>query len=107
MAWEDIDFKTGTVKVCRARVNGSYKQTKIKRSTREVELIDPAIQWLQVQRSFTERLGTRRLIVMSPDHKKANGSLQMRQGWRSLCRSNWEFLNVWSQNGPMEAENRF
>jgi integrase len=43
LAWEDIDVKTGTVKVCRARVNGPYKQTKIKRSTREVELIDPAI----------------------------------------------------------------
>lgn len=76
LAWEDIDLKTGTVKVCRARVNGSYKQTKTKRSTRstrstrEVELIDPAIQWLQVQRLFTERLETRRLKIMSRDNKK-------------------------------------
>ncbi|HRX55067.1 MAG TPA: tyrosine-type recombinase/integrase, partial [Verrucomicrobiales bacterium] len=70
LAWEDIDLKTGTVKVCRARVNGSYKQTKTKRSTREVELIDPAIQWLQVQRLFTERLDTRRLKIMSRDNKK-------------------------------------
>jgi len=70
LAWEDIDLKTDTVKVCRARVNGSYKQTKTKRSTREVELIYPAIQWLQVQRSFTKRLGTRRLKIMSQDNKK-------------------------------------
>ena len=70
LAWEDIDLKTGTVKVCRARVNGCYKQTKTKRSTREVELIDPAIQWLQVQHPFTERLDTRRLKVMSRDNKK-------------------------------------
>jgi len=70
LAWQDIDLKTGTVKVCRARVNGSYKQTKTKRSTREVELIDPAIQWLQVQRLFTERLGTSRLKIMSRDNKK-------------------------------------
>jgi integrase len=69
LAWEDIDLKTGTVKACRARVNGSYKQAKTKRSTREVEPIDPAIQWLQVQRSFTKRLGTRRLKVMSQDNK--------------------------------------
>ena len=70
LAWEDIDLKNGTVKVCRARVNGAYKQTKTKRSTREVELIDPAIQWLQVQRLFTERLETRRLKIMSRDNKK-------------------------------------
>ena len=51
-------------------MNGSYKQTKTKRSRREVELIDPAIQWLQVQRLFTERLDTRRLKIMSRDNKK-------------------------------------
>ena len=69
LALEDIDLKTGTFKVCRARVNGSYKQTKTKHSTREVELIDPAIQWLLVQLPFTERLNTRRLKIMSRDNK--------------------------------------
>ena len=46
LAWEYIDLNTGTVNVCRASVNGSYKYAKTKRSAREVKLIDPAIQWL-------------------------------------------------------------
>jgi len=47
-----------------------YKQTKTKRSTREIELINPAIQWLQAQRTFTELLKPQRLEVMSRDNKK-------------------------------------
>ena len=70
LAWEDTDLKSGTVKVCRARVNGCYKQTKTKRSTREVELIDPVIQELLVQRPFTKRLNARRLNIMSRENKK-------------------------------------
>lgn len=71
LAWEDIDLQCGTVKVCRAKVNGRYKQTKTKHSTREVELITPAIKWLLVQRHFTERLAPRRLKVMSRDNKQS------------------------------------
>ena len=71
LAWEDIDLKRGTVKVCRARVNGTYKQTKTKRSTREVELITPAIEWLKAQRPFTEGLAPRQLKVKSRDNKKS------------------------------------
>ena len=70
LAWEDTDLKSGTVKFCRARVNGSYKQTKTKRSTHEVELIDPVTQELLVQRPFTKRQNARRLKIMSRENKK-------------------------------------
>ena len=70
LAWEDIDLKRGTVKVCRAKVGGRFKQTKTKRSTREVELITPALEWLQAQRPYTEDLAPRRLKVTSRDNKK-------------------------------------
>lgn len=48
LAWEDIDLKSGTGRVCQVRLNGLNKQTKTKCSTREAELIDSAIQWLHV-----------------------------------------------------------
>lgn len=70
VAWEDIDLNNWTMKVRRANVKGRYKQTKTKRSTREVELLDPAIQWLKAQRLLTELLKPKQLEVTSRDNKK-------------------------------------
>ena len=50
LTWEYIDLKRGTVKVCRAKISGRFKQTITKGSTREVELITSTLEWLQAQR---------------------------------------------------------
>ena len=50
LTWEYIGLKRGTVKVCRAKISGRFKQTITKGSTREVELITSTLEWLQAQR---------------------------------------------------------
>ena len=70
LAWEDINFSEGTIRVRRANVKGRFKQTKTKRSNREVELIQPALEWLEEQRSYTEHLPHQPIELTSKDHKK-------------------------------------
>jgi len=59
------------MKVRRANVKGRYKQTKTKRSTREVELNSPAIRWLTAQRAFSVLLKTQSIEVASRDNNKS------------------------------------
>lgn len=56
LAWEDIDLKDWTVKVCRNRVNNEYKLPKTKASIREFDLLPEAIEFLKRQMEHTYML---------------------------------------------------
>jgi len=53
LSWDDVDMVGGLIKVRRAHVNGEYKVPKEKSRVREVELIEPAKQWLKRQQAAT------------------------------------------------------
>ncbi|MEJ1398479.1 MAG: site-specific integrase, partial [Candidatus Sedimenticola sp. (ex Thyasira tokunagai)] len=53
LAWEDVDLDAGVIYFRRARVRGPFKATKTRRSTREVELLRPALDALRDQYSRT------------------------------------------------------
>ncbi|MBU6952923.1 Arm DNA-binding domain-containing protein [Hahella sp. HN01] len=53
LAWEDVDTTRWTIKVQRARVHSEYKVPKERSRVREVELIDPAIEWLKRQKPYS------------------------------------------------------
>ncbi|MEJ1360051.1 MAG: tyrosine-type recombinase/integrase [Candidatus Sedimenticola sp. (ex Thyasira tokunagai)] len=53
LAWEDVDLDAGVIYFKRARVRGPFKATKTRRSTREVELLQPALDALRDQYNRT------------------------------------------------------
>ncbi len=69
LAWEDVDLKAGTVKFRRSQVRSHYKVTKTRRSTREVRLLKPALEALEAQRRYTERLQPVEIDVTDRDNK--------------------------------------
>lgn len=70
LAWEDvIDLEKGLIKFQRARVRGQFKATKTKRSTRVVELLEPARQALQNQWERTGHLPATSIDVVARDNR--------------------------------------
>ena len=69
LGWDDIDLKTGRVKFARACVDGQYKVTKTKRSTRDVELLDESIYALQRQYEITGQLPPIVIEVLGRDNR--------------------------------------
>lgn len=53
LAWEDIDQKEWIINIRRARVSGQFKAPKERSRNRVIELVDPAIEWLQKQMAYT------------------------------------------------------
>jgi integrase len=53
ISWEDCDLANMKIKVQRARVSGEYKVTKAKSRTRELDLLQPAIDILLDQKRYT------------------------------------------------------
>lgn len=69
LAWDDVDLKAGTVKFRRSQVRGHYKVTKTRRSTREVQLLKPALEALQAQARFTAKRDPLQIEVTDRDNK--------------------------------------
>lgn len=69
LAWEDVDLKAGTVKFRRSQVRSHYKVTKTRRSNREVRLLKPALEALEAQRRYTEKLQPVEIDVTDRDNK--------------------------------------
>jgi len=69
LAWEDIDLEAGVVYFKRARVRGPFKSTKTRRSTREVELLHPALQSIKNQHRLTAHLPPVTIQVKERDNR--------------------------------------
>ncbi|WP_282338534.1 DUF3596 domain-containing protein [Pseudomonas sp. PS02288] len=69
LAWEDVDLKAGTVRFRRSQVRGDYKVTKTRRSTREVRLLQPALEALKAQVVHTEKAKPVEVEVLDRDNK--------------------------------------
>ncbi len=69
LTWEDVDLDAGTVVFRRARVRGPFKATKTRRSTREVELLRPALEALQDQHQRTASLPPVSIQVKERDNR--------------------------------------
>ena len=70
LAWEDvIDLEQGVIRYERAKVIGSYKVTKTRRSTRQHRLIKPAREALQRQWLLTGHLPPITIDVVQRDNK--------------------------------------
>lgn len=68
LAWEDVDTDVWQLKVRRAKVGRDYKVPKERSRVRMVELIDPAIYWLQQQMPYTMMLPQREVSVRQRDN---------------------------------------
>lgn len=53
LRWDDVDFASGVVRIRAAFVRGKRKSTKTVTGTRTVELLAPALEALQAQRTHT------------------------------------------------------
>lgn len=70
LAWEDVvDIEQGIVRYQRARVNGKWKVTKTKRSTRTHRLLKPAREALQRQYAITASMAPIDVEVKDRDNK--------------------------------------
>lgn len=69
LAWEDVDLSAGVVHFKRARVRGPFKATKTRRSTREVELLGPALEALKAQQKLTAKLPPVSIDVTERDNR--------------------------------------
>lgn len=69
LAWEDIDTKKWTIKICRGRVDGEYKIPKTASSIREIDLQDEAIFWLKKQLPYTSMLQPESIEVRQKNHR--------------------------------------
>ncbi|WP_188861111.1 hypothetical protein [Marinobacterium nitratireducens] len=76
MAWELLDTETWRLKVRRAKAGPEYKVPKEKSRVRIVELIDPAIHWIQkqipwhdppIRRCYTDLLVKAKVGYRGPD----------------------------------------
>lgn len=70
LAWEDVDWRRGSVRVQRALSRDGYKVPKTRRSKRTVELITPAIDALRAQRALTEMLPPTMVRVQQRDNRR-------------------------------------
>lgn len=57
LRWEDIDLVNGMMTIRRAKVRKKVKVPKTKAGRRVVTLLQPALDALQEQRSFTQLAG--------------------------------------------------
>lgn len=70
LAWEDVvDLEQGIIRYQRARVNGKWKVTKTKRSTRTHRLLKPAREALQRQYAITAGMKAIDIEVKDRDNK--------------------------------------
>ena len=69
LAWEDVDLDAGVIYFKRARVRGPFKATKTRRSTREVELLAPALAALQDQYNRTAKNEPVTIYVKERDNR--------------------------------------
>lgn len=70
LAWEDvIDLEQGIIRYERAKVIGSYRVTKTRRSTRQHRLMKPAREALQRQWLLTGHLPATEVDVVQRDNK--------------------------------------
>mgnify|MGYP001317677355 CR=1 FL=1 len=69
LAWEDVDFKKGIVKIQRANVKGRFKITKTKGSTRTLELLHPALDVLERQFILSSQIEALEIEVTQVDNK--------------------------------------
>ena len=68
LAWEDVDTTNWTIKIQRAKVQNEYKVPKEKSRVRIIELIDPAIEWLQRQMPHTAMLTAKPVTIRQRDN---------------------------------------
>lgn len=71
LAWEDIDMERGLVRYRRAAVRKGYKTTKTRRSSRQVELIKPAMDALRRQAQITQAFEPIEVEVLERDNRTA------------------------------------
>lgn len=69
LTWEDVNLKTGRVKFSLANVRGRYKVTKTKRSTRELDLLAPALAALHQQKIFSFHMKPKPVTFTDRDNK--------------------------------------
>lgn len=68
LSWDDIDMDQRTLKVRRARVSGEFKVPKEKYRERIVEILPPAMRWLEEQRERTYHLPPMEVDVRGRDN---------------------------------------
>lgn len=71
LAWEDIDWINGTVRIQRALTRQGYRVPKTKKSLRTVELLTPALEALQDQRALSEMQPLREIDVLQRDNRRS------------------------------------
>lgn len=82
LAWEDVvDLDQGIIRYTRAKVIGSYKTTKTRRSTRQHRLMKPAREALQKQWQLTGQLPPIAVDVVQRDNKTIRQQ-RIRPVWR-------------------------
>lgn len=68
IAWEDIDFKTGTIQIQRSYVRGVFRVTKNRRRKRRIQLLDPVLDALKRQYNRTAHLQPQTIAVLQRDN---------------------------------------
>lgn len=70
IAWEDVDFVHKTIRIKRGKVDSTLKSTKTDGSVRTIELISPAIEVLNQQKSLSYYLTSNEVEILSHDYKR-------------------------------------
>lgn len=69
LAWQDVDFKSRTIRVKRGIVLGDYQATKNNGSFRTVDLVEPAYQALLAQKAISFMLPPRNISVLDDNNR--------------------------------------
>lgn len=70
LSWDDVDLESGTVTWRRSKAYKSrYRVTKTRRSTRQVELLQPALEALRDQFELTGHLPPQEIEVVQRDNR--------------------------------------
>ena len=82
LAWGDIDFRRGIVRVSRAKTQAgdSAEGTKTRRGTRDVKLLAPALDALERQKAYTY-LADAEVFVNPLNGKPWEGDRSIRYAW--------------------------
>jgi len=79
LSWDDIDMENWNASICRAKVEGYFKKTKTKGSTRTIELLSPAIDSLKILKEYSFNLPPLLRTVTLEDNKTT-----LNEEWRPI-----------------------
>jgi integrase len=84
LTWADVDLERGVIRVTKALRDGRRKAPKTRQGTREIRLLQPAVEALKAQREHSQLV--QREVFLNPERQEPwHADKPVRKLWAAAC----------------------